>query len=74
MEELGTKIEEIIEVRDLKKDFRCCKDNFANVCKAKDIGINSFLECLDKRPAKVSLLFAFWIWTFLSVSNFGLYR
>ena len=67
-------MEEIIEGRDFGKDFRCCEENFANVRKAKDIGINSFLECLDKKPAKVSILLAFWIWTFLSISTSGLYR
>lgn len=74
MEELGTKMEEIIEGMDCEKDFRCCDENFAKVHKAKNIGINSFLECLDKKSTKVSILLAFWIWTFLSLSTLDLYR
>lgn len=74
MEVLGTKIEEIIEDMSSKKDFRCCKENFANIRKAKNVGINSFLECLDKKPAKVSILLDFSIWTFLSISTLGFYR
>lgn len=49
-EEFGKQIEEIVEGMDCAKDFECCEDDFANVCRAKDIGIESFLECLEKNP------------------------
>jgi len=74
MEKLETKIEEIIEGMDCEKDLRCCKESFASVRKAKNIGINSFPERLDKKPAKVSILLALWIWTFLPISTSSLYR
>jgi hypothetical protein len=49
-EELRKQIEEIVEGMDCGKEFKCCEDNFANVCRAKDIGIDSFLECLENKP------------------------
>lgn len=49
-EELRKQIEEIAEGMDCAKDFECCEGSFANVCRAKDIGIDSFLECLEKNP------------------------
>jgi hypothetical protein len=48
--ELRTQIEEIISEMKCAKNFRCCEDNFANVCKAKDIGASFFLECLEEKP------------------------
>lgn len=44
------KIEEIVGVMECPKDFQCCESDFANVCRAKDIGIESFLECLQENP------------------------
>ena len=46
--EFRKQIEEITEGMDCAKDFECCEGNFANVCRAKDIGIESFLECLEE--------------------------
>ncbi len=45
-EEHKRRIEEIIGGMKCPRDFKCCKGRFANVRKAKDIGIGSFLECL----------------------------
>jgi hypothetical protein len=42
------KIEEIIGEIKCPYAFRCCKSEFQDVCNARDIGIESFLECLDK--------------------------
>ena len=49
-EELRKQIEEIAEGMDCTKEFECCEGNFTNVCRAKDIGIDSFLECLEENP------------------------
>ena len=43
-------IEEILGGMQCPKDFSCYKSGFENLCKAKDIGIESFLECLEKKP------------------------
>jgi hypothetical protein len=44
------KIEKIISGFTCPKDFRCCKAGFKNLCKAKDVGIESYLKCLDDNP------------------------
>jgi hypothetical protein len=33
-------------------DFRCYKSDFKDICKAKDIGLQSYILCLDKNPQK----------------------
>ncbi len=43
-------IEKIIGKMGCPKDFRCYKAGFENLCKAEDIGIESFLKCLEKNP------------------------
>jgi hypothetical protein len=43
-------IEEIIGQLKCPKDFKCYKSGFEVLCKAKDIGIESFLECLEETP------------------------
>ena len=43
-------IEEILGRMQCPEDFRCYKSGFENLCKAKDIGIESFLECREKEP------------------------
>jgi hypothetical protein len=32
------------------KDFQCYEQGFENLCKAEDVGLETFLECLEKRP------------------------
>ena len=32
------------------KDFNCHKQGFKVLCKAKDVGLESYLECLEERP------------------------
>lgn len=41
------------------KDFRCYRSGFKNICKARDIGLESFVACLMSDPleCKFSLLF-----------------
>jgi hypothetical protein len=41
------------------KDFVCYKSNFRNLCKAKDIGLESFVICLVRDPleCKFAILF-----------------
>ena len=37
-------------IGDLKcpKDFKCCTEALENLCKARDIGLESYLECLEE--------------------------
>jgi hypothetical protein len=43
-------IEEIIGHFKCPRDFRCCKSHFRDLCKAKDIGLETFLKCLEEDP------------------------
>jgi hypothetical protein len=43
-------IEEIISHFKCPKDFQCYKSQFVVLCNAEDIGIESFLECLEEDP------------------------
>jgi hypothetical protein len=44
------KIEKLIAGMSCPKDFKCYRSNLADLCKAKDIGLESFLECLEDNP------------------------
>ena len=43
-------IEQIIGELNCRKDFKCYKSGFTDLCKARDIGLDSFLECLEEAP------------------------
>jgi hypothetical protein len=43
-------IEEIIGQMACPKDFPCYKQRFHNLCRAKDIGLESYVLCLDNSP------------------------
>ena len=49
-EDQRKKIEEIINHFKCPKDFKCYKSHFNALCKAKDIGLETFLECLEENP------------------------
>lgn len=49
-EEDRKKIEEIMAEMRCAKDFQCAKSNFESLCKAKDFGLESYLECLEEHP------------------------
>ncbi len=52
-------IEEIINGMKCPKDFKCCKPGVDTLCKAEDIGLESYLRCLeeDARDCKFSFPF-----------------
>jgi hypothetical protein len=52
-------IEEIIDGLKCPKDFSCYISKFKSLCRAKDIGLESFIACMDKDPlgCKFSILF-----------------
>ena len=41
------------------KDFKCYKQGFKNLCKAKDVGLESHLECLEEHPYDCPLSVSF---------------
>ncbi len=42
------RIEEIIGKMTCPKGFRCAESGFENLCKARDFGVESYLDCLDE--------------------------
>ncbi len=52
-------LEAIINGMTCPKDFKCYQAGLEKLCKAKDIGLQSFLECLEEYPrdCKFSLMF-----------------
>jgi len=59
LEEYKTEIKKLIGEINCSKDFKCYKSGFNILCRARDIGIESFLECLEVKPneCKFSLPF-----------------
>jgi hypothetical protein len=53
-------IEEIIGKMACPKGFRCAESGFENLCKARDFGVESYLDCLDvqKSICRFALPFA----------------
>ena len=43
-------IEEIINAFECPKDFECYKSGFEVLCNARDVGLELFVECLEKNP------------------------
>jgi hypothetical protein len=52
-------IRQIIAEFDCPKNFICYKSGFTTLCKAKDIGLESYLECSDKSPDECMFLLSF---------------
>ena len=43
-------IEKIIAQMQCPKDFQCYKSGFETLCKAEDVGMESYLACLEEHP------------------------
>ena len=54
-EEDKKKIQEIMSVLKCEKNFKCADSGFEILCKAKDIGVDNYLECLESDPLRSSL-------------------
>jgi hypothetical protein len=52
-------IENIIRGMDCAKGFQCYKSGFNNLCHVKDIGMESFVECLESKPKECKFSFPF---------------
>jgi hypothetical protein len=58
-EELEKEIAEIIGGLKCPKDFKCYRSGFENLCKAEDLGMDSFLVCLEETPSDCPFAFDF---------------
>jgi hypothetical protein len=56
---INSHIEELMCGFSCPKDFQCYRTGLKNLCKARDIGLESFVACLVSDPleCKFSLLF-----------------
>ena len=53
------KIEEIMAGMQCAKNFKCAESNFDRLCRARDFGIESYLDCLEENPQACSFALAF---------------
>ncbi len=49
-EKTKKELEEIIGEMKCPKDCKCCESGFEALCKARDVGAESFLECIEENP------------------------
>jgi hypothetical protein len=58
-EEIRKKIEELMAGMQCPADFECAASGFEHLCKARDFGLDSFLECLEDSPSKCAFALSF---------------
>ena len=58
-DDFDKEIENIIGQMKCPKDFRCYKSGFKKLCKARDFGIENYLECLEENPEECKFAMAF---------------
>jgi hypothetical protein len=51
------KIEEIIGAMKCPKNFKCVESGFKNLCKAKNLGLKSYLQCIEENPLQCKFAF-----------------
>jgi len=51
-EEDKKKIEDIMGQMQCPKDFKCANLGFENLCRARDFGLEDYLECLEANPSQ----------------------
>jgi len=59
-EEIQKKIETLIGNMECPKGFKCAESGFETLCRANDIGMETFLECFeeDNQECKFAVFFA----------------
>jgi hypothetical protein len=57
--EVKKKIEEMLVGMNCPKDFKCTQGGFERLCKAREFGIESHLECLEEDPSECPFAFSF---------------
>lgn len=58
-EEDKKKIEEIMQGLKCEKNFSCANSGFEILCKAEDIGLDNYLECLESDPQECNFALSF---------------
>lgn len=57
-------LQEIIAELDCPKDFQCYKSGFQILCKARDVGVQTFVECLEEYPQACTFSFSLYGWSY----------
>ena len=52
-------VDELTGCLSCSKHFHCVKSGYEKLCKVKDIGLESYLECLDETPQECSFALSF---------------
>ena len=52
-------IEGIIGEMTCPKNFKCAESGFEDLCKAKDVGLDSYLKCLESNPSNCNFAFSY---------------
>lgn len=64
-QQINTEIEKIRGKLECLKNFRCIAADMNLFCEARDVGIESMLECLDENPDECQFSFAFYGYAYL---------
>jgi hypothetical protein len=58
-EEVRKKIEVIMGDMQCPKNFKCAESGFEDLCKAKDVGLDSYLKCLESNPSNCNFALSY---------------
>ena len=58
-DEFDKEIESLIGQMKCPKNFRCYRAGSRELCKARDFGVENYLECLEKNPQECKFAMAF---------------
>ena len=58
-DKIRKEISEIIGGMKCPKGFECAESGFEHLCRAKDFGLEKYLECLEDTPSRCVFAFAF---------------
>ncbi len=58
-QEQDKELKKVVGGLSCSKDFKCYKQGFETLCKAKDVGLELYLECLEERPYDCPLSVSF---------------
>ena len=56
-EDIRQKIEEILGQMKCPKRFKCAENGLDQLCQARDVGLDKYLECLEDNPTQCKFAF-----------------
>ena len=58
-DEVRKRVEEIVGGMKCPKAFSCAESGFERLCKARDLGLDDYLDCLDENSNRCSFAMPF---------------